>query len=211
MATPTPSALAAGFKTEITVGAVSGQVGTTKVHYHTTNDTKAQVETAGYFNPVADYLSVGDGIVVYGDRDGTPFHSSYVVTSATADVTVTEHAAVTQNVIQVVRLPDISTKASDAAVVRFVPGFAGTITEIRSVLNGALATGNATLTAKIDATSVTNGVITATQSGSAAGDVDKATPTANNTFTAEQVISITGGGSSTATATAGLMLVLTPA
>ncbi|MGA7673537.1 MAG: hypothetical protein WCA78_00650 [Rhizomicrobium sp.] len=103
----------------------------------------------------------------------------------------------------------ISTKASDAAVVRVVAPVAGTITKIRSVSNEALAVGDATLTGKIGAAPITNGEITITQAGSAAGDVDSATPTAANAVVAGDVISITGGGASTATADADVEIEIT--
>lgn len=185
--------------------------GKNSVHAYNSDDTKATIEGANYFGGAANYLRKGDIIFVSGDQDGTPFHTSYIVASNDGTtVTLTEHAAVVQNNTQEIFMPKISTKASDAEVNRYVPNFAGSITKIRSVLNGALATGDATLQAKINGTNVTNGLITATQSGSAAGDVDVATPTAANTFAAGDVISITGGGASTATATANVSLQLTP-
>lgn len=86
-------------------------------------------------------------------------------------------------------------------VYRVVSPVAGVITKIWSVTNGVLTTGDATLTAKIGATGVTGGVITITQSGSAAGDVDSATPTAARTLAVGDVLSVTVGGTN-ATATA---------
>ena len=77
-------------------------------------------------------------------------------------------------------------------------------------LNAALATGDATLTGKIGANAITNGVITITQAGSAAGDVDSATPSAAKTVAAGDVISFTGGGTSDATSTATVSLLITP-
>lgn len=92
-----------------------------------------------------------------------------------------------------VEIPDIST-----ADQRFVsPGFRGKIKKISSALNGAIATADATLTAKIGGTAVTNGVITVAFSGSAAGDVDTATPSGANTFTEDQAIEIETDGAST--------------
>lgn len=79
-------------------------------------------------------------------------------------------------------------------VYRIVSPVAGTITKIWSVIDGVLTTGNATLTGKIGATSITNGLITITQAGSAAGDVDSATPTALNTVAVGDVLSVTVGG-----------------
>ncbi len=104
----------------------------------------------------------------------------------------------------------ISTKASDAQVVRVVSPVAGTIDKIWSVMNGALATGDCTLTAAIGTTPITNGALTLTQSGSAAGDVDSATPSAAKTVAAGDVIKVTCSGSSTATATASLSILITP-
>ena len=102
----------------------------------------------------------------------------------------------------------LSSKASDAAVARFVAPVAGTITLVQTVLNAALATGDATFTTAIAGTAVTGGVVTATQSGSAAGDVDSATPTALNTVAVGNLITVTGGGSSTATATANIQVLI---
>lgn len=107
-------------------------------------------------------------------------------------------------------LGDVSTKGSDAAVLRVVSPVAGTIDKVWSVLNAALATGDATLTGKIGADAITNGVITITQAGSAAGDVDSATPSAAKTVAAGDVISFTGGGTSDATSTATVSLLITP-
>lgn len=71
---------------------------------------------------------------------------------------------------------------------------AGTVTAIRSRLKAALASGDATLTAKIGSTAITDGVITITQSGSAAGDVDVAGPTAANTVAIGDDLNVTVGG-----------------
>lgn len=111
---------------------------------------------------------------------------------------------------QAVTLGAVSNKASDAAVLRWVAPFAGTIATAFTVLNAALATGNATLTLAIGGTAVTGGVMTVTQSGSAAGDVDTCTPSAAATFAAGDVVSVTGGGASTATATSTVVLLVIP-
>lgn len=178
---------------------------------YATNDTKAGIETAGYFNNASSYLQVGDIIVVSGDIDGTPFHASYIVSSNTGGVVaLTAHSAITQNVFQEVQAQKISSKASDAEVFRYVPTFAGSISNFRSILNAALATGNATATLAINGTNVTNGALTLTQAGSAAGDVATVNPSALNTFAAGDKITITVGGASTATATVNFSLKLTP-
>ena len=66
--------------------------------------------------------------------------------------------------------------------------YAGTITSITSVIDDAFATADCTITAKIGTTAVTSGVITITQSGSAAGDVDTVSPSGANTLAANQAV-----------------------
>lgn len=72
---------------------------------------------------------------------------------------------------------------------------AGTVTKVWSRLKAPLSSGDATLTSKIGSTGITNGVITITQSGSAIGDVDSATPSAANTVAVGDSLSVTVGGS----------------
>jgi hypothetical protein len=107
-------------------------------------------------------------------------------------------------------LGNISTKGSDAAVLRIVSPVAGTVDKIYSVLNDALATGNASLTGKIGAVAITNGALTLTESGSAAGDIDSASPSAAKTLAVGDILSITGGGTSDATGTATVTVLITP-
>jgi hypothetical protein len=87
--------------------------------------------------------------------------------------------------------------ASAEAVYYFVAPFAGTIAKIYTVIDSAVLTADVTITGKIGAAAITNGVVTITQSGSAAGDIDEATPTAANVVTAGQAVNftVTGGGS----------------
>lgn len=97
----------------------------------------------------------------------------------------------------------------NAAVYRFVAPVAGTITKLRSVLGAALADGDATITAKINGVAVTSGVITIAEAGSAAGDVDDATPSAANAVAAGDVVSLTVGGANTGAAGADVMVEIT--
>tara|TARA_R100000742_G_C4257312_1_gene75166 strand:- start:476 stop:979 length:504 start_codon:yes stop_codon:yes gene_type:complete len=86
---------------------------------------------------------------------------------------------------------------------------AGNITKIYTVIHQALAGSDTTISAKIGSTLVTNGVATITQSGSAIGDVDVATPSGNNTVTAGQAIElISNGGTSTSNAMATVTLLM---
>lgn len=75
----------------------------------------------------------------------------------------------------------------------------GDVVEVRTVINGAIATGDATLTPKIGGTAMTNGAITVTQSGSAEGDVDSSNPTSSNTVAEGDAIEIETDGASSNT------------
>jgi len=75
--------------------------------------------------------------------------------------------------------------------------FAGEVVEIRTALNGVIATANAVLTPKIGGTAMTNGAITVAFSGSAAGDVDTSRPTSANSVAAGGSIEIETNGAST--------------
>ena len=92
-------------------------------------------------------------------------------------------------------IADISTASST-----FVPvPDGGRVVKIITALQGAIGTANAAITFEIGGTAITGGGITVTQSGSAAGDVDTAEPTAANRVEEDGSIEmITDGGSSTA-------------
>ncbi|HVI04117.1 MAG TPA: hypothetical protein VM869_35745 [Enhygromyxa sp.] len=79
-----------------------------------------------------------------------------------------------------------------------VSGNSETIEGIGSVITGALADGDATITATINGVAVTNGVVTIAESGSAAGTVDSATPTAANVIANGAKLELTIGGPNTA-------------
>ena len=73
----------------------------------------------------------------------------------------------------------------------------GTIIKIFTAIKNAISTANAALTFEIGGVAVTGGAITVTQSGSAAGDVDTAEPTAANDVSEDGSIEmITDGASS---------------
>jgi hypothetical protein len=93
------------------------------------------------------------------------------------------------------KITDISTAGST-----FVPvPDDGRIIKIFTSITNAITTANAALSFEIGGTAVTGGGITVTQAGSAAGDVDTAEPTAENSVNEGQAIEmITDGGSSTA-------------
>ena len=92
-------------------------------------------------------------------------------------------------------IADISTASST-----FVPvPDGGKVIKIFTALQGAIGTANGGITFEIGGTAITGGGITVTQSGSAAGDVDTAEPTAANEVAEDGTIEmITDGASSNA-------------
>lgn len=106
-----------------------------------------------------------------------------------------------------VSIGDVSTAGS----VFVVPGIAGTIVNFSNVIGAPITVANAGLTLEIGGVLVTGSAITITQVGSAAGDVDQATPTALNTFTSLQSIEIVKDGLSTTTSNGVVTLEILPA
>lgn len=73
----------------------------------------------------------------------------------------------------------------------------GKILKVGTVLSSAASTADATVTTSIAGTNITGGVVTITQSGSAAGNVSSATPTAANTCNEDDNIGFTFSGTGT--------------
>src|SRR5690606_11908127 len=87
------------------------------------------------------------------------------------------------------RVTDLAAAASHYVV----SPVAGSITAIRSVLEGAIDA-DTSLTAEIGGVAVADGAITIAADGSAAGIVDGASPTAGNAVAAGTAIEIACGG-----------------
>lgn len=85
----------------------------------------------------------------------------------------------------------------------------GRITKLQSAISAALATGDATITAKIAGVAVTNGAIDVVQAGSAAGQVNVANPTAANAVDIGSLISLTVGGANTGAGNANVTIEIT--
>ena len=90
-------------------------------------------------------------------------------------------------------IEDISTASSTFVA---VPD-GGKIIKIITALQGAISGANAGLSFEIGGTAVTGGGITVAHSGSAAGDVDSAVPTALNRVEEDGTIEILTDGAST--------------
>jgi hypothetical protein len=101
-------------------------------------------------------------------------------------------------------LPDIDTDGTAWVV----SPLAGNVTAIYTVIDGAIAIADATITPRIAGVAMSAGVITITQSGSAAGDVDVSTPTGNNTVTAGQAIEFVNDLSATNAVTVTITVVI---
>jgi len=102
-----------------------------------------------------------------------------------------------------VYIADLSAAASHYVV----SPYTGDVVGIYSVINGSVDA-DTTLTAKIGGAAITGGAITITALGSAAGDVDSATPTGNNSISAGSAIEIVCGGEGLTASSATVTLVI---
>jgi hypothetical protein len=128
-------------------------------------------------------------------------------TSATAGTATVKHVlAGGGNVAVTAVIADVST-ASSAFVAAPI---AGTITSVRGVLGGAIAGADAVITTEINGVLVTNGGFTVANAGSAAGDRDSGTPTANNTVAVGDAIEAITDGASTNAVTESVTYIITP-
>ena len=91
----------------------------------------------------------------------------------------------------------VTLKINDVSTVGqtfFAVPFAGTLTKVTSVLNGAIITADAVLTVKTQAG--TAGTITIANSSSAAGDIDSLTVASNGAVTAGSLVEVETTGAS---------------
>ena len=105
---------------------------------------------------------------------------------------VTAEAAELNTYTLNVALNDVSTGSSCFVV---APK-AGTITNIHSVINGAITTADAVITANVNGGTNITDTITIANSGSAAGVIDNCVPSDNNTVAAGNYIKLTTNGAS---------------
>lgn len=76
-----------GFRTVDFMFNPSGLAGSNlSIHKYVTNDDRAAVETAGYFNAISKRAKVGDHIDMTLDLDGTVMRRNYIVTANAAGV-----------------------------------------------------------------------------------------------------------------------------
>ncbi len=144
-------------------------------------------EPKGAAAATAGQVYVADG-AGSGAWNATPTWSNYTTTSAIKNI---------NRLTLVLYMPNIASGGTASGWV--VCPIAGKLVGMASATQAALGGSNTTLTASIGGTNVTSGVITHTFSGSAAGDVATASPSAANTLTANQAIKITSNAAGTGT------------
>jgi len=86
----------------------------------------------------------------------------------------------------------------------------GTISKIQTILHGAIAGSDATITCELNGSLVTSSSITVAQSGSAAGDIDSSTPSGANTLAVGTKIEVITSGASTNAVRLSIVLTITP-
>lgn len=94
-------------------------------------------------------------------------------------------------------IEDISTASTEY----LVAPFSGTLTKVWSAIGDAITGTDATLTVKINGSTVSPGTMTITATGSAAGDVDSVVPTSANTFSEGDTLEVQSDGASSGVAT----------
>ena len=147
----------------------------------------------------ANTVTVGQAIEIITDGGSTDAAKATVLFEVTPAATVTKKYVVGE-------IADISTAASSWTVAPV----AGTITNIWTVIDGAIITVDAGITFELAGTAITDSAITIAFSGSAAGTIDNSTPSALNTVTQGQAIEIITDGASTNAVKATVLFEITP-
>ncbi len=145
---------------------------------------------------------------------GADLHEPKGVASANADDIYIANGsgsgawtAADNNIYLSVTMADVSTAGSV-----WIPSpCVGNITKIQTIINGAIGTSDVVISSEINGTAVTNGNVTITQSGSAAGDVDSSSPSANRTLAIGDKLEAITNGASTNTIIATIMYTIAPA
>jgi len=142
----------------------------------------------------------GDELVVAsGGKITVESGGSLKVDGVTVDkdtLAMTDLTATAAELNEQVLTMDIAT-GSGSTDFYIVAPHAGDITKIYTVIDAAIANANITVTASIAGAAVTGGAVTIAYSGSAAGNIDIASPSAANTITAGAAIKLVVAGGTT--------------
>ncbi len=191
--------------TETTFDAnASGSKGAPALHTYETADSWATIEGAGYFTGLYTVLKDGDMIFIHSTNTAAGGQRTYQVRRETT----TKVIQISQNGSPVYITSHI-TDVSTAGQIWIASPIEGRVTKVVSVLQGAIATADATLTVK-DKDGNSMGTITIANSSSAAGDVDTLTPSAENFVEENDGIEIETDGGSTNTIEVKLIVEITP-
>ena len=192
------------------VGANSKRGDAPSIFSYKTADTLATCQASGYFDSISSMLAIGDKILVETvdsvSATTSVTNTGELIVKSNASGVVDCYDAIAKKIYLNVTMADVSTASS----VWVVAPVASTFTKLYSVINGAIATADAAITTEIAGTAVTGGALTIAYSGSAAGDVDSATPSALNILTAGQALEIITSGASTNTIIGTFTVELTP-
>jgi hypothetical protein len=191
----------------ITEGGAIGTppLNTRDIFAYATDDSRAVVEAAGYFNAASSRVKVGDVLLV--SSIATPaFHCAYVVASNAAGV-----VAVTPEATGRVFLPYTigQTDLLAPTSAELVSPVAGTIVGHRTTVQVAVTTGG-TLTPRINGVAVTGGVTTVANSATKGTRYNGTAVTAGNVLAVGDRIEILPASFATAGAVTGV-LEITPA
>ena len=188
--------------------AVGGAVGTAPgntrdLYAYATEDSRAAVEAAGYFNGASGRVKLGDTIKVAGIA-APVFTNSYIVTSNSGGV-----VAVVGDAGGRVFLPYVigQTDLLAANSAELVSPVAGTSVGHRATVQVTIGTGG-TLTPRINGVAVTGGVATIATSAAKSTRVNGTAITAANAVTVGERIEILPAAFATAGAVAGIIEIL---
>lgn len=160
-------------------------------------------------------LELTDILEVVDDPGGSPLSRKAtfqqvadVVSTDTdiADAISKKHAQHSDKIYIRGEIADISTPGSSWTL----SPVAGTVSKIYTVIGGAIADSDAGLSFEIDGTAITDGGVSVGYDGSAAGDVDSSTPSAQNAVTAGKAIELITDGASTNAVRAVIVIEITP-
>lgn len=171
------------------------------LHTFVSNDDRAAIETANYFDSLLTYTQVkkGDLLLVSYDVDGSEGQKMYVLDVVSSHVVLNGSNAPGSGLVVVpfyMNLAEIT--ANGDLLTDYVPGFNGKIESLDWVQMKAVTTAAklASLNAEIGTVNVTGGVVALTSALCTPQGVKVlgSAITANNVFTATDAISIEASG-----------------
>jgi hypothetical protein len=172
--------------------AVTGEVRC--LHSFVTNDDRAAIETANYFDTILSQVKKGDLLLVSYDVDGLEGQKMYTLDVVSSHVTLNGSNLPGSGLQLVPFYMNMAEIAAGDLMTNYVPGFNGKIEEVYWVQMKAVTTAAklASINLEIGTTDLTGGVVALTSALCTPQGVKVAgsAVTANNVFTATDAISI---------------------